>query len=246
MKRKIVRTIALGSIALVVVLGAAWPAQAQAQTPAQAQDAHRQYLSMAPLEQYLIADRNAEIALARSAAPDSISRDAEILVLGRHGYETAVKGKNGFVCIVDRAWTSDLDDPDFLNPTLREPICFNAAAARTRLLLTFKQTEWALAGQTKTQMFDNIKAAYDKKELPLPEPGAMSYMMSKQTYFGPIAGWGSPHLMFYFPKTDNMAWGAGLPGSPVIVHQDSPEPMTTFVIPLGKYSDGTSAVRDAH
>lgn len=55
---------------------------------------------MAPLEQYLIQDRKAEIALAQSAAPESISRDAEVLVLGRHGYETAVKGKNGFVCIV--------------------------------------------------------------------------------------------------------------------------------------------------
>jgi hypothetical protein len=238
MKRKIFRTIALGSIALVVVLGAAWPAQTQ--------ETHKQYLSIAPLEEYLMADRDAEIALARSAAPESISRDAEILVLGRHGYEAAVKGKNGFVCIVDRAWTSDVDDPAFLNPTLREPICFNAAAARSRLPLTFKQTEWALAGQTKTQMFDSIKAAYDKKELPVPEPGAMSYMMSKQGYFGPIIGYGHPHLMFYFPKTDNMAWGAGLPGSPVIVHQDSPEPITTFVIPVSKYSDGTDTPKHSH
>jgi hypothetical protein len=50
-----------------------------------------------------MADRNAEIALARSAAPDAISRDAEVLVLGRNGYQTAVTGKNGFVCVVERS-----------------------------------------------------------------------------------------------------------------------------------------------
>ncbi len=54
---------------------------------------------MAPLDQYLM-EQNAEIALARTAAPESISKDAEIMVLGRRGYETAVKGTNGFVCIV--------------------------------------------------------------------------------------------------------------------------------------------------
>ena len=92
MRRQILKTITVRSLALVVTLSAAWQGQAQ-----QAQTA---YLKMAPLEQYLMADRNAEMALARSAAPESISRDAEVLVLGRHGYETAVKGKNGFVCMV--------------------------------------------------------------------------------------------------------------------------------------------------
>lgn len=235
MNRSIVTTIAVGTFVLSFAPGAAWSGAGQ-----------QRYLTIAPLDQYLIADRDAEIAMARSAAPEAISRDAEVLVLGRHGYETAVKGKNGFVCLVDRGWTSDLDDPEFLNPTLREPICFNAAAARSHLPLTFKETEWALAGLNKTQMFDKIKAAYDKQELPLPEPGGMSYMMSNQTYFGPTYGKGSPHLMFYLPKTDSMAWGGGLAGSPVIVHQDSPEPITTFVIPVAKYADGTPAPTHAH
>ena len=92
MSRKITKTIALGTFALVVVLGTWWQAPAQ--------DAKGPYPSMAPLDQYLMADRTAEIALSRSAAPESISRDAEVMVLGRHGYETAVKGKNGFVCMV--------------------------------------------------------------------------------------------------------------------------------------------------
>src|ERR1700683_4460891 len=149
MKRKIIRTIALGSFALVAVLGAAWQAHAQ--------DTKTPYPNMAPVDQYLIADRDAEIALARSAAPQSISHDAEVLVLGRHGYEIAVKGKNGFVCIVQRSWTAGIDDPDVWNPQLRRPISFNPPAARSYLPLTLKKTEWVLAGQSKAQMFDSIK-----------------------------------------------------------------------------------------
>jgi hypothetical protein len=54
------------------------------------------------LDQYLIPDEKAEIALARSAAPASISDKAEVMVLRRDGYATAVKGSNGFTCIVER------------------------------------------------------------------------------------------------------------------------------------------------
>jgi hypothetical protein len=234
-------TIALGTFALVVVLGVAWQAQAKPQ----GQDAKATYLSMAPIEQYLM-DRNAEIGMARSAAPESISRDAEVLVLGRHGFETVVKGKNGFVCIVERSWSAAYDDPEFLSPKLRYPICFNPPAARSHLPLTFKRTELALAGLSKTQMFDSMQAAFDKKELPLPEPGAMCYMMSKQAYFGSSYGHGGPHLMFYLPRTESTTWGAELPGSPVMAHQDTPDPVTVFVIPVGTWSDGTAAPTDAH
>src|SRR5579862_6464112 len=174
MTRKIVRTIALGSFVLALVLGTARRAQAQ--------DAKASYPSMAPLDQYLMTDRNSEIALARSAAPESISRDAEVLVLGRHGYETAVQGKNGFVCAVERSWTAPIDDPQFWNPKLRGPICFNAPAARSYLPITIAKTNLVLAGKSKTQMADAIQAAFDKKELPALEVGSMCYMLSKGGY----------------------------------------------------------------
>src|ERR1700685_2687327 len=202
MKRKIIRTIALGRFALVVVLGAALQAQGQ--------DAKTPYPSMAPLDQYLMADRDAEIALARSAAPESISHDAEVLVLGRHGYETAVKGKNGFVCIVERSWTAGIDDPDFWNPKLRGPICFNPQAARSYLPLTIRKTELVLAGQSKSRMVDGIKAGFEKKELPTLEPGAMCYMLSKQGYLGDGNGHWRPHGMFFVPICDAQTWGADL------------------------------------
>ena len=213
---------------------------------AQAQDSGPLYERMAPIDQYLMTDRNTEIALARTAAPESISRDAEVLVLGRHGYETAVKGKNGWVCVVERSWMAPFDDPEFLNPDQRLPLCLNPPAARTHLPLTFKTTELALAGQSKTQMFDSIKAAYDKKELPLPEAGSMCYMTSKQQFFSRKIGNADPHLMFWFPKTDDMFWGAEASDSPVDVHQYSPQPITEFDISVSKWSDGTPAPTGAH
>lgn len=103
-----------------------------------AQNATTPYPNMAPIDQYLMRDQGAEIALARSAAPESISRDAEVLVFGRHGFETAVKGKNCFVCIVERSWTSAAD-ADFWNPKVRTPICYNATAAHSLLPRNIKR-----------------------------------------------------------------------------------------------------------
>ena len=202
------------------------------------------YPSMASIEQYLMPDRNAEIALARSAAPAAISSDAKILVLGWRGYETAIEGRNGFVCMVERSWTSPFNSAEFWNPRIRVPQCFNPAAARSILPLTFKRTEMVLAGLSKAQMIDSIKAGFDNKELPAPEPGAMCYMMSRAGYLNDAVGHYVPHLMFYFPLTDKSSWGADLPDSPVTLNpqfRDGPEPITEFVIPVGKWSDGTAA-----
>ncbi len=232
MNRKIVTTIALGSLAMVVLLSA--------RPTAQAQDAKTPYPSMAPLEQYLMPDRPAEIALSRSAAPESISRDAEVIVLGRHGYETAVKGKNGFVCMVERSWTAGIDDPGFWDPKIRGAICLNPPAARTVLPITLKKTELVLAGRSKAQMSEGIKDAFDKKELPPLESGSMSYMMSRQAYLGDSAGHWHPHLMFFAPETDAVTWGADLAGSPILTFGYSQDRLTVFLIPVPKWSDGTA------
>src|SRR5215468_3375319 len=133
MNQKMVRTIASGIFGLVAVLCAARPGRAA--------DTKTPYPSMAPLDQYLMADRDAEIALARSAAPPSISSDATVMVLGRRGYETAVEGKNGFVCIVERAWMDAFDSLEFWNAKDRGPICFNPQAARSVLPITLKRTD---------------------------------------------------------------------------------------------------------
>src|SRR5580704_9253213 len=230
--KKILRTIALSSFALLVMPPAAWRAPAQeAKTP---------YPSMAPLDQYLM-ERSTEITLARSAAPVSISKDAEVMVLGRKRYETVATGKNGFVCMVERSWTAGIDDPDFWNPKLRGPICFNPPASRTYLPITIKKTELILTGRSKAQMFEDLKAAFDKKELPALETGAMSYMMSKQGYLNDRDGHWHPHLMFFVSQTNMATWGANLPSSPIIEADVPEDRLTIFQIPITKWSDGTTA-----
>jgi hypothetical protein len=234
MSRKI-SAIAIIGFALLVVLGTVHQAMAQAAaTPSPATP----YSKMAPIDQYLMADRAAEIALARSAAPESISRDSEVMILGRHGFETAVKGKNGFVCAVGRSWTSTVD-AEFWNPKVRVPACVNAAAARSYLLRVTKETEWGLAGRTPAQMNEAIAAAIARKELPPMEPGAMCYMMSKEGYGGDSVPHWPSHLMFFYSGTDLASWGANLPGSPVIGVSDSVEHLTQFVVVVQRWSDGT-------
>ncbi len=213
-----------------------------------AQDANTQYPSMAPLNQYLMADRNAEIALARSAAPTSISGDATVLVFEKSGYRTAVEGKNGFTGLVERSWMSPFDSPEFWNSKMRGPICYNPAAVRTILPYTVNRTRLALTGLSKAHIRENIAATTAKDELPRPEAGAMSYMMSKAGDLGDAVGHWCPHLMFHAPKTDKSTWGADLAGSPVLFndeYRDVPEPETIFMVRVFHWSDGTPAPHQA-
>jgi hypothetical protein len=237
---KTISAIALKTFALLLVFGTAHHATAQAATTPSTTTTP--YTRMAPDDQYLMADRAAEIALASSAAPESISRDAEVMVLGRHGFETAVKGTNGFVCIVGRGWTAAAA-ADYWNPKVRVPMCVNAAAARSYLLRVTKETEWALDGRTQAQMTESITAAIAQKELPAMEPGAMCYMMGKEGYGGDSAPHWPSHLMFFYSDTDLASWGANLPGSPVVGISDPVEHLTQFVVPVQRWSDGTEIAK---
>ncbi|MGB6931720.1 MAG: hypothetical protein WBD91_03040 [Acidobacteriaceae bacterium] len=227
---KKISAIAITGVAVLVLLAVACRAAAQ--------DAGTKYTKMAPVDQYLMADRNAEIALARSAAPESIARDAGVMVLTRHGFEAAVKGTNGFVCIVGRGWTSAAE-ADYWNPKVRVPMCVNAAAVRSYLVRLTKETEWGLAGRTPAQMNAAISAALARKELPPMEPGAMCYMMGKQGYGGDSKPHWPAHLMFFYTDVDPAIWGANQPGSPIIAVADPVEHLTQFVIPVQHWSDGT-------
>ena len=232
MEQKTLKRIALAGSVLVLALAAISQMQAQSKTP---------YPDMAALDRYLMPDRNAEIALARSAAPDSISHDAKVLVLGPHGYETAVEGKNGFVCIVERGWMAPFDNPEFWNPKIRGPLCLNPPAVRSILPMTYKRTEMVLGGQSKAQIMEGI-ATFAKKELPALEPGAFTYMLSKQAYLTDRGDHNMAHLMFYTPLMDKAVWGADLPKSPIMLNpQFALEGIDVFLVLTGMWSDGTLA-----
>src|SRR5215469_2854150 len=221
-------------LALTACIPAGWSA------PAQASDA-----KMAPLAQYLAADRASEIALARSAAPQSIATHATVLTLGKDGYETAVKGTNGFVCFVERSWANDFDNAaQFWNPRIRTPQCWNAAAASSLLPDYLNRTKWVLAGVSQEEMAARTKAEFARHEVGPPAPGSMAYMLSKEQYIndpsptdGP-ANW-YPHVMFFVPATDGSPWGANSPGGPLFSNTSDVEPVTTYFLVVPNWSDGS-------
>jgi hypothetical protein len=201
------------------------------------------YPTIAPVDQYLM-DRTAEIALAKSAAPAAISDKATVLVLTRHGYETAVKGSNGFVCAVERSWMAQYDFPQFWNPHMRGPLCYNPPAVRSILPYTIMRTDLVLAGKSKPELIAATSDGIAHHTLPPLEAGALTYMMSKQQYLNDGAHNWVPHLMFYFPRTDGATWGADLPGAPPMLNpqfQQSPEALSVLMVPVTHWSDGTPA-----
>ena len=241
---------AVTSFALLAGLGMAQQTMAQnAATP---------YPKMAPVDQYLMADRAAEIALARSAAPASISGDATVLVLGRKGYETAVQGKNGFVCFVGRSWSGPFDWPEFWNPKVRAADCLNPQAARSLVPSMQLRAKLVMAGHSKAEMVSALKAAYAHRQLPPLENGAMDYMMSKSSYLTDQGGHDMPHLMFYTELKDGSDWGSGAEGSPVmscpywffspkeLSETKGLPPVLVFLVAAPTWSDGTSADMHGH
>ena len=198
------------------------------------------YTRMAPIEQYLM-DTGAEIALARSAAPAAISAQAEVLVLTPQGYATAATGSNGFTCVVERSWMAPFDSAEFWNPRVRAPICYNPAASRSVLKYTLWRTTRALAGHSREQLLEATRVALASNDFPPPEPGAMSYMMSKDGYLGDGTGHWHSHIMFHLPKVAAASWGANFAGSPVVVDTHDIPGQTIFMVPVAHWSDGTEA-----
>jgi hypothetical protein len=193
MTERMIRIMATIMLVLVISIGFLVP-KAAAQSD--------QYPKMAPVDQYLM-EKNAEILLARSAAPDSISSDATVLILGRQGYETAVQGKNGFVCMVERSWMAQFDSPEFWNPKIRGAECLNRQAARSIVPSAELRTRMVMAGHSKAEIVSALKAAFDKKQLPGLENGNMVFMMSKSAYLYDAGDHNGPHLMFF---TTYRAW----------------------------------------
>ena len=233
--------IALPRLTYVMLLLGAWT------LPACSAAAQAEYPRMAPVGQYLIADRASEIALARSAAPKPIADKATILTLGKGGYETAIKGTNGFVCFVERSWANDFDFGQFWNPRLISPQCWNAAAASSLLQDYLARTKWALSGASTEEMAARTKAELANHQIGPPAPGSMAYMLSKHQYFhdpSPSSGPSNwyPHVMFFVPATDGSPWGANVTGGPLLSVTSDVEPVTTYLVVVAKWSDGTLAV----
>jgi len=208
------------------------------------------YDRMAPVDAYLM-DRTQEIALARSAAPASISKDATVLVMTRTGYETAVTGSNGFVCWVARGFAGATDWPERWNPKIRAAGCDNPQAARTVTEIAKLRTAMTLTGHSDAEVAARIQVALRSKKIAALAAGAMCYMMSKSSYLSHEGDHDMAHVMFYVPLKDGADWGANAAGSPVFGgnywfyspdHQAEAAalpPLSVLLVGVGNWSDGT-------
>jgi len=191
---------------------------------------------------YLMADRAAEVALARSAAPRAVSDSATVLVLTPTGFVDAAHGSNGFTCVVMRSFPGDETAPGFWNPRVRAPYCFNAPAARSVLPAMLAQVEWLLSGVSPAEAGARFRRGYASREFPAPAAGSMVYMMSPEQYLNDEVKRAGPHLMFFYDRSQPAtAWGASTDGTGPVIDGTAPSnaPILTLIIPTRRWSDGT-------
>ena len=194
-----------------------------------------------PLSEYLM-DEAAEIALARSAAPDNVSGPAAVKVLTPQGFKVVVEGKNGFVCLVLRGWGAPTYSPPPLREyvyvaDLRAPICFDAISSRTMMPYYELRHKLGMEGKSPDEITRGIEAAYAKGDLPSADTASIAYMFSSDQYLGPHLGHGFiyPHLMLFLPYYDNAKLGgndrrSGLP----FLSDDAGTPFAVTIVPMDK------------
>ncbi|HET7025629.1 MAG TPA: hypothetical protein VFI39_10535 [Gemmatimonadales bacterium] len=197
---------------------------------------------------WLMPDRAAEIALARTAAPKGVTDSATILVMTRSGFVEAVHGSDGFTCAVFRSFAAPSDDPNLWNVKISAPQCFNAPGTRTILPMWLKRMEWILGGATPAEADARTTRAYASHQFPAPAPGAMAYMLSPEQYLSDANPHWKPHLMFFYTKALSAStFGAGDGSGPVIDGSSavSDAPFVTILIPVRQWSDGSNALPPA-
>jgi hypothetical protein len=197
------------------------------------------------LASFLMSDRAAEIALARSASPKSIGDSAAILVLTKRGYVESAHGTNGFVCFVFRSFDKPVGDPGFWDPSNLGPACINPPAVRTVLPEILKRAEWVMSGLAPAEIAKQTKLAYASHTFPMPATGAMAYMLSPRQHLADTNPHWLPHLMFWFDKSmPSAAWGLADANNTILdgTGADPNSPLRLLLIPVRRWSDGTPAV----
>ncbi len=186
----------------------------------------------APLSEYLMAPK-AEIALARSAAPEKVSGRATVKILTSSGFKVAAQGDNGFVCMVLRSWSGAPDPNITYYAQLRAPICFDPIASRTVVPMEELRTQLGLEGRPPEVIASEVAIAYASGKLPKMEGVAFAYMWSASQNIGPGDGAWHPHMMVYAPYYTNAMLGGNEVGGPApAVAGDRGTPFTVVVIPV--------------
>lgn len=198
------------------------------------------------LAPYLMADRTAEVALARTAAPKEISDSATVLVLTHTGYVEAAHGTNGYTCLVQHSFDGPLSGPGFWDPAIRAPQCFNPPASRTVLPIMKKRAEWIMTGVSPKEISVRTREAYASHQMVPPEAGSMVFMLSSEQHLnnGSNPHW-MPHVMFFFDKSVSGATMGVDSVTNTVIDGSAGDPDAPFLlvfIPVRRWSDGTLAL----
>lgn len=190
-----------------------------------------------PLSEYMM-PHDAEISLARSAAPANIAGHETVKVLSPSGYTVAVSGDNGFTCMVMRGWAAPTYTPAQLrdivyDAKVRAPICFDPLASRAVMPYYELRSQLGLQGQSPDQISQGVASAYATGRLPKRDAVSFAYIWSGDQYLGPGAGHWHPHLMIFAPYYDNAKLGGNPFGGPLPgLSDDAGTPFAVVVVPL--------------
>jgi hypothetical protein len=156
----------------------------------------------APTAFSIVLDKEKEIEMALSAAPENLRTDAAVYLLGPKGYVKVRDSKNGFHCLVEREGEGTLG-----------PICFDTEGSQTLMLAAFETAELALSGKSQEEIDKQIDADFKSGKLIAPRKPGIVYMLSTQFQqhnhaTGEVKTVFPPHVMFYAPYMKNSDIGA--------------------------------------
>jgi len=200
-----------------------------------------------PLSEYMMT-AEAEVALARSAAPENVSAHATVKVLTASGYKVAAQGDNGFICLVMRGWSAPTYSPaqfrDLVyDAGVRAPICFNPPAARQVLQYYELRSKLGMEGKTPDQISESVQAAYARGQLPRRDEVSFAYMWSADQNLGTGIGHWHPHMMIFAPYYDNSLLGNNEFGG--ALPQVSDDAGTPFAVVVIRVDDGLAVKAQA-
>jgi hypothetical protein len=190
-----------------------------------------------PIAEYLMS-HDAEVALARSAAPANISARATIKVLTTSGYAVDGRGDNGFVCMVMRGWSAPTYTPEqfrdlVYDATVRAPICFDPGAAQMVMPYYELRSKLAMEGHPPDRIAQHVEAAYARGDLPRRDGVTFAYMWSANQHLASGIGHWHPHMMVFSPYYKNATLGGNQFGAPLPqVTDDAGTPFAVVVIPV--------------
>lgn len=152
----------------------------------------------------LILPREADIALALSAAPPHLRDGATVYVFTQDGYELAREGSNGFTCFNNR-------DAFFYGANNLKPTCWDAAGRDSYVPVMLDVGAMLAAGTPHEEIKAEIESGFASGRYREPSRSGVAYMLAGDVRVdgrGAVTEQVFPgHYMVYAPNVTNADLG---------------------------------------